>query len=232
MISSRVSLLATLLCSLFDSTSARPSTRNILLNEIRSPSANLSAYSPVLTDGTASLPTPTGTLTYITLGRGTQNYTCASSASSVPVSIGATAALFNVTQVLPEMSVSDGQAYLNTLPSNEVDDSISQIQASGLPIVGHHYFTAAGVPTWNLSCADRLLYGSGVGDIPAPPDANPGPQGYGAIDWKSLTAKAGSVGLTEVYRVETAGGKPPLNCSGFEGTTVLVQYAAMYWFYD
>lgn len=51
MVSSRVSLLATFLCSLFDSTSARPSTRNIILNEIRSSSANLSAYSPVLTDG-------------------------------------------------------------------------------------------------------------------------------------------------------------------------------------
>ena len=148
------------------------------------------------------------------------------------MSIGAVATLFDATQNLPEMSVSDGQAYLNTLPSNDVDDSIAQIEASGLPIIGHHYFTAAGVPTWNLSSVDKLLYGSRVANIPAPAGADPGPQGYGAVDWRALTAVAGSVGLTEVYRVETAGGNPPANCSGFEGTTVLVQYAAMYWFYN
>ncbi len=71
-----------------------------------------------------------------------------------------------------------------------------------------------------------------MANIPAPAGADPGPQGYGAVDWRALTAVAGSVGLTEVYRVETAGGNPPANCNGFEGTTVLVQYAAMYWFYD
>lgn len=75
------------------------------------------------------------------------------------------------------------------------------------------------------------MYGSGVGDIPAPADANAGPQGYGAVDWKALGAAAGSTGLGEVYRVETAGGKAPVSCAGFEGSTVLVQYAAMYWFY-
>ena len=98
------------------------------------------------------------------------------------------------------------------------------------------------MPTWELSPDDDgddddddelLLYGSSVGDIPAPEDANPGPLGTGAVDWKALTAAAGSVGgLKEVYRVETAGGKAPGNCNGFdEGTTVQVQYAAMYWFY-
>lgn len=41
--------------------------------------------------GNASLPTPNGTLTYITLGRGTQNYSRVSSnSSSVPVNLGGT----------------------------------------------------------------------------------------------------------------------------------------------
>ena len=88
------------------------------------------------------------------------------------------------------------------------------------------------MPAWDLSSSDALLYGTSVADIPAPSGANAGPQGYGAVDWKALTAVAGSVGL-EVYRVETAGGKAPASCSGVGvGETVLVQYAAMYWFYE
>ena len=179
--------------------------------------------------GTSSLPAPTGTLKYITLGRGTQNYTCASSAST-PVSIGATAALFNVAQLLPAMSVSQGQATLNALPNALISETVAQIQQSGFPVIGEHHFTAAGVPTWDLF-GDGLLYGSSVGDIPAPSGANAGPQGYGAVDWKALTSAAGSVGLNEVYRVETAGGKAPASCGGL-GATFQSQYAAMYWFYD
>lgn len=86
------------------------------------------------------------------------------------------------------------------------------------------------MPFWDLFGADAQLYGASVGDIPAPAGANAGPEGYGAVDWKALTAVAGSVGLDEVYRVETAGGKAPASCSGF-GATIQSQYAAMYWFY-
>lgn len=76
-----------------------------------------------------------------------------------------------------------------------------------------------------------MLYGSSVGDIAAPVGANAGPLGYGAVDWKALTATAGSVGLDGVWRVETAGGKAPGSCEGVGGE-VESQYAAMYWFYD
>ncbi|KAF6225494.1 hypothetical protein HO133_009494 [Letharia lupina] len=233
MIPSHFSFRATLLTfflALTDSAQAHPSKPDTSPNEIRATSPNLSAYRPVLTDGTASLPSPTGTLKSITLGRGTQNYTCASSAST-PISDGATAALFNVAQLLPTLSISQGQAVLNGLPNALVGDTVAQIAQSGLPVIGEHHFTAAGVPTWDLFGEGLLLYGSGVGDIAAPAGANAGPQGYGAVDWKALTGAAGSVGLTEVYRVETAGGKAPTSCSG-SGATIEVQYAAMYWFYE
>ncbi len=128
------------------------------------------------------------------------------------------------------MSVSKGQAALNALPSALIGKTIAQIEQSGFPIIGEHHFTAAGVPTWDLFNGG-LLYGSSVGDIPAPSGANAGPQGFGAVDWKALASVAGSVGLTEVYRVETAGGKAPVSCSG-SGATIQSQYAAMYWFYD
>ncbi|CAD6581781.1 MAG: hypothetical protein ASARMPREDX12_000664 [Alectoria sarmentosa] len=233
MIASRIPFPITLLglfLALVLSIEAHPFKRTILPNGIRAASPILSDYSPVLTDGTSSLPAPTGALKYITLGRGTQNYTCATPAST-PVSIGAAAALFSVAQLLlPALSVSQGQAALDALPNTAVGDTVAQIAQSGLPIIGQHSFTAAGVPTWNLF-GDGLLYGSSVGDIPAPAGASAGPQGYGAVDWKALTGVAGSVGLTEVYRVETAGGKAPASCAGL-GATIQVQYAAMYWFYD
>lgn len=123
---------------------------------------------------------------------------------------------------------------LNALPASAVTESAAQLSRSGgLPAVGEHHFTAAGVPTWELSGEDGapLLYGEGAGDIAAPAGADAGPQGYGAVDWKALTGAAGSVGVREVYRVETAGGKAPASCGG-SGAEVLVQYAAMYWFYD
>lgn len=88
---------------------------------------------------------------------------------------------------------------------------------------------------WDLFGVDGglLLYGETVGDIAAPGGANKGPGGWGAVDWKELVGVEGSVGLTVVWRVETAGGKAPGSCAGVAGGgTIESQYAAMYWFYD
>lgn len=73
-----------------------------------------------------------------------------------------------------------------------------------------------------------------MADIPAPKGASEGPAGTGAVDWLALTdnGKGLSVGLREVYRVETAGGSPPSSCSGeYKGKVISVQYSAQYWFY-
>lgn len=67
-------------------------------------------------------------------------------------------------------------------------------------------------------------------NVPAPSDANPGLDNEGAIDWLKLGDKGESVGVKEVYRVETAGGKSPVDCTGRDGE-ITVQYAAQYWFY-
>ncbi len=58
MIASRVSFLATLLgffLALLNISEARPLKRDALINETRATSPNLSAYSPVLTDGKSLL---------------------------------------------------------------------------------------------------------------------------------------------------------------------------------
>lgn len=76
------------------------------------------------------------------------------------------------------------------------------------------------------------MFAAKIGDVPAPTGAESGPSGTGAVDWLSLAAKTGysSVGLKQVYRVETAGGGPskPCTAAGFE----IVDYAAQYWFYN
>jgi hypothetical protein len=48
-----------------------------------------------------------------------------------------------------------------------------------------------------------------TGDLRAPTSANKGPTGTGAVDWLQLQDKGGSRGITEVYRVVTAGGAAP-----------------------
>ena len=73
---------------------------------------------------------------------------------------------------------------------------------------------------------------SKTGDIAAPTGSTKGPfgQGFGAVDWLELQAKNGSTGLSEAYRVFTAGGKAPPTCEG-QAATIEMQYSAEYWFY-
>jgi len=108
-------------------------------------------------------------------------------------------------------------------------------------VLGHHYFAADGTPTFNLTGApatdggNMVLFAAKTGTVNAPADAPLGPDGTGAVAWLQLEAKTAvvaemSVGLKEVYRVETAGGNPEALCSSAEVMTV--DYAAEYWFFD
>lgn len=102
------------------------------------------------------------------------------------------------------------------------------------PIIGSHYFGADGTPTFDLVTVKEILFSNKIGDIPAPNGAASGPNGEGAVDWLALSdnGKGVSVGLGEVYRVETAGGNPPATCEGIEENVIFsVQYSAEYWFY-
>lgn len=120
---------------------------------------------------------------------------------------------------------------LNMLPGYLVSFDFSSITASSIPIIGHHFFNAKGVPTFNLGSLGQLN-GKKTGDIAAPADACKGARGkgVGAVDWLALSDAGASTGLTLGYRVETAGGKAPATCAG-QPKLVVVQYAALYWFY-
>lgn len=213
---------------------ARPSKRSVLPNRPRNwPSGGngLSGYNVPLSDGTQSLPAPNSTLKFITIGRGTQNYTCASTSSS-PVLVGAKAVLLDASPLLPLLPPGEGTAVLDLLPRYVIDFDFAAIEASQIPKLGIHYFDSNGVPTFDLG-NNGLLKGKGLADIPAPANASVGSfdQGYGAVDWKTLTDAGGSVGLKEVYRVETAGGKAPPSCAGAT-KPICIDYSALYWFYD
>jgi hypothetical protein len=116
---------------------------------------------------------------------------------------------------------------LEGLPSLLVSDPEEAIQRCGLPVAGKHYFNAAGTPVFDLEAAGiGWMEATKIADIPAPTGSCPGPdgKGNGAVDWLTLTAKPGNTGISEAYRVSTAGGKPPRTCRG-QQATIEIEYA-------
>ncbi|KAI4716950.1 hypothetical protein E4T48_06859 [Aureobasidium sp. EXF-10727] len=163
------------------------------------------------------LPAPSAlSLKYITLGVGTQNYSC-SAAGAVPTAIGAVADLYDA-------SLLKSPARSSLIPSFAAV-AYSTHTWFDLPTLGHHWFSAAGVPTFNLEgCA--FLSAKKVANVPAPSSSIDG-----SVDWLFLQddGRGVSKNLKAVYRVETAGGSPPATCSS--AGVVKVPYAAEYWFY-
>ncbi|KAH0018818.1 hypothetical protein KCU78_g7015, partial [Aureobasidium melanogenum] len=178
------------------------------------------------------------TLSHVSIGRGTQNYTCdLSNSTAVPVATGAAASLYNVSCIAanhPELlSMIPGIAINLPLPS-----SSSAISPINMDLAGHHYFLDPTTPFFNL---DTQTHSYGIGAFKkangtsAPEDAVIGVDGsgMGAVPWLKLTEKVGVEGrqrLKEVFRVNTAGGQPPATCQG-QQENILVQYAAEYWVY-
>lgn len=98
--------------------------------------------------------------------------------------------------------------------------------------IGHHYFNGGGQPTFDLGAKGKLV-AKKLNNIAAPENSSKGPahqptQDYGAVDWLKLGDAGGSVGLSEVYRVECAGGKAPPTCQ--QAGPLFQEYACLYWF--
>ncbi|PTU24572.1 hypothetical protein P175DRAFT_0528067 [Aspergillus ochraceoroseus IBT 24754] len=183
-----------------------------------------------------SLPAPTAGLhlQYVTLGRGTQNYTCSSSSSSAtPVAVGATAILFDASCV----------ASLDTTILHNLPDLLKRVPLSGAEIttqlldwltgqtmkLGKHFFTAEGAPFFDLRHAganDDFARAAKVAQVDAPAQFALGETRD--VAWLQLKGVEG--GIKEVYRVQTAGGGPPATCEGMP-SSFTVDYAAEYWFY-
>jgi hypothetical protein len=147
------------------------------------------------------------------------------------VALGALATLFDATAL-----AYSNENLLNTLPGLIVYlplPSSGKLAMAGcdLDILGHHYFDSAGTPTFNLSTLNKIGYVGKTASINAPASANKGPAGTGAVPWLQLNKKTGytSVGISQVYRVETAGGNPELTCT--VAGVMSIPYGAEYWFY-
>lgn len=166
-------------------------------------------------------------LKHIAVGRGVQNYTCATAAATeTPKAIGAVASLFNAT--------CDGvraPAVLASVTKIALGYSIPNTKLAEGRLSGHHEFTEKGIPYFKLQ-TDKVNFGAvhvnNALKMNAPNGASTGLNGLGSVPWLKLTRVDGD--YQEVYRINTAGGVAPKTCEGVQGS-ISVDYAAEYWFY-
>ncbi|KAI9739270.1 MAG: hypothetical protein M1834_007483 [Cirrosporium novae-zelandiae] len=126
------------------------------------------------------------------------------------------------------------------------DENTSQLSPANLDLSGHHYFIDTTTPTFNLNASSisteelGLVYAKKVNTSSAPSDAVLGQygQGNGSVAWLFLERKSeatdsdGAVSryyntgkVEQIYRLNTAGGNAPENCTGMSAE-FSVQYAA------
>ncbi|KAF4451898.1 hypothetical protein F53441_5217 [Fusarium austroafricanum] len=172
-------------------------------------------------------------LWHVAIGRGTQNYTCdTSNPSSAPVPTGAVATLFNgscAAALYPDL--------LERIPGMAVHFPLSDASKLGpmsLAESGHHFFTADGVPFFDLRTSTQDIGEAPCtknSSAPAPSLSAKGQLGEGAVPWLRLTTIKGATrNIKEVYRTTTAGGSAPATCAGMKANFE-VQYATLYWFW-
>ena len=181
----------------------------------------------------SSLPPPsTGlTLKHIVLGRGTQNYTCDSS-TSAPIAAGAVASLYDISCLTSDPKVRSTLSnyivpYLLSMPSTQIESYLaSRVPA---PNVGVHYFRDGTTPFFAVGGGEFAAVGKVAGS--AAPTSATGNQNGAAVDWLKLARKPYEAqgGIEEVFRVGTAGGRAPANCTA--AGTMTVDYVAEYWMY-
>ncbi|KAL9638939.1 MAG: hypothetical protein Q9164_001248 [Protoblastenia rupestris] len=225
--SSPLVFILTILLALSSSVSA--TRRNKKTDRV--PKTDLKGYKVPLSNGTMNLPDPDGPLKAITLGLGTQNYTC-NVTTPAPVLVGAVATLLDLSPLLPLIPADEGMKVLEILPAYLLNFDYETILSFAMPVLGDHFFDGEGIPTFKLGELGHLEGKKVPGaDLVAPMGASPGQEGegVGAINWLKLGDAGGSKGVSQGYRVQTAGGKAPVKCEK-EGDFE-VPYAALYWFF-
>lgn len=144
------------------------------------------------------LPTPTSTLRYIAVQVGTQNYTC-NADTGIYTAIGALARIYDATAFLmsvPREIDSLSQNYLATYVSQQYHREVTSDVALNnacenytdsqyhplLPVLGRHYFTSIGTPTFDLALAPEhpFLYAKKLSSVHAPSSQD--------VDWLYLVS--------------------------------------------
>lgn len=111
----------------------------------------------------------------------------------------------------------------------------SSLPPSNLALSGHHFFTDLTTPAFDLDTKANdlgFVLTKKLTATPAPPVGDDQTViGYGNVAWLLLESKAGTTGnIQQIYRLNTAGGSPPPNCTD-QADFFEQQYAAEYWFY-
>jgi len=173
-----------------------------------------------------------------------QNYTCANNApTTTPVAIGAVASLYNVSCVAalyPDiLTLLPDLALQYPLPA----DPSSPLPPANADLSGHHEFLDTTTPFFNLDVNPDTQFGmavakkNGTSNPPAGAPLGPDNVGDGSVAWLYLktingtSTQATTNNIKNVYRLNTAGGNPPKNCSNSDAVFD-VQYSALYWFWS
>ncbi|QKX53040.1 uncharacterized protein TRUGW13939_00111 [Talaromyces rugulosus] len=205
------------------------------LSQLKVTGCSLKDISPPLNETSVSLsgPETNGTLAYVALGRGTQNYTCAdNSSSSVPTATGAVATMFDASCLAGDVDLlADLTMAIAKLPHDATvlaGLSLKQLTASSESLVlAEHFFSDSTTPKFDFRPFDhsQWVQTKKLESVDAPSTAMPG-----SVKWLKLGYKDG-VGIHQVYRTLTAGGNAPATCEG-QQPDIEVQYAAAYYFYS
>ncbi len=183
--------------------------------------------------------------------------------SAIPVQIGAAASLFNIScgaTIAPAQTSALPPAVIEHPFTSSPDDPLFPGGPTA-SMSGYHYFTDT-TPTFNLNLGDTqygITFSKVATKVPAPVD--PLTMGFWpytdstdsdttfvrnttAVPWLKLTAQTAPAvseeivsentgGVIEIYRINTAGGSPPKDCSKFpDGGHFELPYAAEYWFFS
>ncbi|KZO96601.1 hypothetical protein CALVIDRAFT_563680 [Calocera viscosa TUFC12733] len=210
---------------------ALPAVSAALSGQGTQPHCNISASS-LTTDLPANLtvliPPSNVSLIQVTIGFGTQNYTCT---NGKYVNVGALAQVFDIScvQNLPAISsaLSLGINELEHIDGETILNFVTTLaKMGGFKLADHYFDTSIGTlsPVFNFQVSGGgFAIGKKLQDIPDP--VNPAVN----VDWLQLQAVAGDAAKFLV-REQTAGGQPPSSCS-VENESLQVPYAAKYWFF-
>jgi hypothetical protein len=179
-----------------------------------------------VTNRTATLPPPDSglQLKHVAIGQGTQNYTCAdSTAASKPLPIGAVATLYNAT-----CAAADAPKLLAALPELALNVALP----ANIPSSGKHLFLGSS-PFFDIYKPDlgsTTCKKIAACDAPAGAPKGKGGKGFGSVPWLKLGQVEGDPALQNIFRLNTAGGSPPPDCSG-QPPNIQVPYSAEYVFF-
>ncbi|KAF8919323.1 hypothetical protein CPB85DRAFT_1429936 [Mucidula mucida] len=173
-------------------------------------------------------PAPSGAPKFVTVGGGTQNYTCG--ADGKYASTGAVAQLFDISCIVFTDTFSEVQDLLIAAIHEASLSSRTYDEAETLPFLADHYFVHN--PVTGDSISPKFDFTATVGDfvVGKVEVSSPAPTGPQDVNWLKLSNIEGSLSQ-EVYRTDTREGQPPASCKYGSDGDIEVPYAAKYWFF-